>query len=138
MGKFLRLLFLLAIIAPGALSAATKTSAASGNWGTAATWSPAGVPANNDLVIIATGTTVTLNVNTSNIASVEIQAGAVLQGDGTGKTLTMGKGGGEDFTNSGTLNASGANAMTVRLNRNSQWGGTSPYNLSFISLNGKT
>src|SRR5689334_14087915 len=102
MGKFIRILAVLTLVASGALSAATKTSASSGNWGTAATWSPSGVPGNNDIVIIAAGTTVTVNVNTANLSDITVQSGATLQGDGTGKSLSFGKGGGEDFTNSGT------------------------------------
>jgi hypothetical protein len=41
--------------------AVTKTSTGSGNWGTAGTWSPSGVPASGDDVIIASGHTVTVN-----------------------------------------------------------------------------
>jgi hypothetical protein len=81
---------------------------------------------------------VTVNVNTVNLRSVDIQSGGTLQGDGTGKVLTYGRGGGEDFRVDGTLHASGANAMTIRLNRSSQWGGSGSVNLSFLDLNTRT
>jgi hypothetical protein len=42
--------------------AITKTSTGSTNWGTASTWSPSGVPAAGDDVVIANGHTVTVNV----------------------------------------------------------------------------
>ena len=65
MGKFLRLLLLLTVVTTGVMSAATKTSVASGNWSSAAVWNPAGVPGNNDAVIVAAGTTVTLDASKS-------------------------------------------------------------------------
>lgn len=42
--------------------AVTKTFV-SGNWNSAASWSPSGVPGNNDDVVIPSGTTVTVNCN---------------------------------------------------------------------------
>ncbi len=39
------------------------TSAASGNWGTAGTWTPATIPTANDYVVIAAGHTITMNGN---------------------------------------------------------------------------
>ena len=42
-------------------SAVTKTAVATGNWSAAATWSPSGVPASGDDVIIKGGFTVTVD-----------------------------------------------------------------------------
>ncbi len=134
-GKILALIAVLLLAPSSMLFAATTQSVASGNWNNAAIWSN-GVPGNNDDVIIATGTTVTLNVNTPNLRDLTVQTGAVLQGDGTGKVLSYGRGGGIDFTNNGTINASGATAFTIRCNRNSQWDGNGTFNLSFIDLSG--
>lgn len=56
-------LFLLAglfFLSSGVLYAATKTAVASGNWSTPSLWSPSGIPANNDDVVIPSGRTVTL------------------------------------------------------------------------------
>jgi hypothetical protein len=118
--------------------AANKTSATSGNWGTASTWSPSGVPANGDNVIIATGTVVTINVNTANVNDLTVQAGATLQGDGTNKVLTIGKGGGEDATNLGTVNLSGSNLASIKFNRDCQMGGSGgTWQLSTVDLNNK-
>ena len=60
-------------LTPGAL-AATKTAAASGDWLTAGTWSPSGVPAAGDTVIINGGFTVTIATGSvaNNPASVTI------------------------------------------------------------------
>ena len=127
-------LVLLALALPA--GAATKTSVANGNWTAGATWSPAGIPAAGDRVIIATGTTVTVNANVA-ITDLVVQTGAVLQGDGTPRTFTMGKGGGEDLTNDGTINFGGATPVTLSLNKDMQVGGGTmgTWNFSVIDLN---
>ena len=60
---------LLIVILIGALSssvmAGQKTSAGTGAWNTAGTWSPSGVPASTDTVTINGGFTVTLDVTTT-------------------------------------------------------------------------
>src|SRR2546428_259125 len=68
------LLALLATLlcAPTALGA-TKTSAATGNWNTAGTWSPSGVPTAADDVVINGNFTVTLDV-TTNCVSLTVNA----------------------------------------------------------------
>lgn len=43
--------------------AATKTSVANGNWSSAATWSPSGVPTSTDDVIINTNVTLDVNID---------------------------------------------------------------------------
>src|SRR6202008_2574123 len=80
----------LALVPPA--FAATCNSTGSGNWN-AAIWSCAGGPGVNDDVVINNGHVVTLNVNTANLASVTINNGGTLRGDGTGKVLTASKGG---------------------------------------------
>jgi hypothetical protein len=129
---------LLSTFAGGTLAAATKTVATSGNWSNPAIWSPAGVPGNNDDIIVPNGLVLTLDVNSINMRGMTIDAGGTFQGDGTGKIFLYGRGGGEDFVNNGTLNASGANAMTIKLNRSSQWAGTGTWNLSYLDLNTRT
>ena len=65
--RFGRILFVLGTIlfCGGILSAeaASKTSISSGNWNTAATWSPSGVPAAGDTVIIVSPYNVTVTAN---------------------------------------------------------------------------
>lgn len=132
------ILLVICLIITQSIHAATKTSALSGAWGNSATWTPAGVPASGDNVIIQSGHTVTVNVNTQNINDIVIQANAVIEGDGTGKVLSLSKGGGEDVTNNGTIEFSGAKRATIRLNRDGQWGGTGGvWNLDTLNLNGK-
>lgn len=46
---------------PGKSLATIKTSAATGNWGVAGTWSPSGIPASGDTVVIHGGHTITVN-----------------------------------------------------------------------------
>jgi hypothetical protein len=134
------LLLTILILSLGAASvfAASKTANASGNWSNAAIWTPAGVPGNNDDVTIPTGITVTLDVNTVNMRSLTVDAGGTFQGDGTGKVFLYGRGGGEDFRIDGTLNGAGARAMTIRLNRNSQWAGSGTIHLSFLDISTRT
>jgi hypothetical protein len=66
-------LFVWLTLTPGVL-AATKTAAASGSWLTAGTWSPSGVPATGDAVVVNGGFTVTISTGnvTSNPASITI------------------------------------------------------------------
>jgi cell migration-inducing and hyaluronan-binding protein len=44
----------------------TKTSVGSGNWSSASTWSPSGVPTTNDKVVVAAGHTITYDVSSAN------------------------------------------------------------------------
>jgi len=55
----------------------TKTSLTSGNWNSDSTWSPDGVPGAGDTVIIA-GNSVTLDVDTASLSSLELQSGSTL------------------------------------------------------------
>ena len=50
----------------------TRTSVASGNWSTASTWSPAGVPGSSDNLVIAAGHTVTLTANVSTTGNLTV------------------------------------------------------------------
>ncbi|MFL6650456.1 MAG: DUF6701 domain-containing protein [Sulfurifustaceae bacterium] len=127
----------LAMLLPRITLAGTCTSIASGNWSNSAIWSCGGGPGNNDDVVIASGHTVTLNVNSRNLDSVTVQSNAVLQGNGSA-TLFVGRQAGEDISNNGTINFSGANAATLALNRNSQWGGSGVWNLTTIDLSFQT
>lgn len=58
--------------------AVTKTSAASGDWNNAVTWSPSGVPGCNDIVTIASGHTVTVNSAGNNAGGITINSGGTL------------------------------------------------------------
>lgn len=82
-------------------SAITKTSAGSGMWNLASTWTPAGVPASNDDVIIATNHTVTLDANRS-IRHVTINPGGNLIWQ-SNRTLAMSG----DLTVNGTATMDG-------------------------------
>lgn len=91
--------------ASSVLGATTKTSAASGDWNTAATWSPSGVPTCSDVVVIASGHVVT-NASTSSASSVTISSGGTLVNSSS--TLTVGCTENKSFfINNGTLTVSG-------------------------------
>jgi hypothetical protein len=73
-------------------SAGNKISIASGNWGTAGTWSPSGVPTAGDNVTIANGHTVTVNTNaTCNNLTVGQGASGILRigNNTTTRTVTI-------------------------------------------------
>lgn len=70
------------------LAAGNKTSTTTGNWNTAATWSPTGVPTSADNVYIANGHTVTINTNgVCNNLTVGQGSSGYLQFSGTSRTL---------------------------------------------------
>ena len=62
-GSRLLLLAVFLLLGNSAAYAVLKTSTGSGSWGTAATWSPSGIPATTDDVVIAAGHTVSLAAN---------------------------------------------------------------------------
>lgn len=78
---------LLALAWSSEAMAATCTSIATGNWGTASTWSCGAIPASTDTVILASPYTVTLNASYT-AASLTINSGATLSDTG-GRTLTV-------------------------------------------------
>lgn len=81
----------------------TKTTVASGNWGTAGIWSPSGVPASGDDVVIASGHTLTVN-NNYQINHVTVNSGGTLTFT-SGRTLTMSG----NLTVNGTVTMAGGN-----------------------------
>lgn len=130
------------LLLAGNAAQAVHYSVASGNW-SANIWSTvscagaaaSGPPPNNADAVICAGRVVTVNVTTSTIGTLTIQAGAVLQG--AGGVLQVGRDGGVDIVNNGTINFSGATSATVSLARGSQWSGAGAWNLSTISLNNR-
>jgi hypothetical protein len=97
--------------------AATKTSTGTGNWNTAGTWSPSGVPTSGDDVVVAGGHTVTVDIGTAECLSLVIgnstnSAATLSFNSGSqltvGGIVTFGGGGGgrsgsANMTNGGTL-----------------------------------
>ncbi|MFI5148671.1 MAG: T9SS type A sorting domain-containing protein [Bacteroidia bacterium] len=67
---------------------ANKVSAFSGNWNTALTWNPIGVPALGDNVTIASGNTVTLD-GTNNCNSLTINGTLKMGSNTTARSLTV-------------------------------------------------
>lgn len=119
-------------IAAASLYTSTTTG---GSWNAATTWVNGVVPGNNANVVIATtgGNAVTLTANPSNVASLVIDAGAILQGNGTPVTMNLNQNA-TNFINNGTFNANG---VTVRLARASTWDGTGTFNMDAIDLNNR-
>jgi hypothetical protein len=129
----------LLLLLPNTASAITRTSnvSPSGSWNTAASWTPNGVPANGDDVIIAAGDTIIVNTSTTNIASLTISGTLTVGNNNTDRTVTVtgnltvnsggifntaGDGGnilnvGGNLTNNGTFDANiGAAILAVTFN----------------------
>lgn len=66
-----------------------RTTVANGNWSSSSKWSPAGVPANGDTVIISSGHTIRINTNTNNIASIIIDGTLIIGNNNTNRTITV-------------------------------------------------
>jgi hypothetical protein len=115
MKSIVKLLFWICIISLLNIATAfavTKTSAGSGNWNTAATWSPSGVPASADYVIIATGHTVIVDA-TKSITNVTVNAGGALNWPvNSNKTLTVTG----NITNNGTMTILGDISLSAGKN----------------------
>lgn len=112
----LGLLAVLLVLLPNAAKAApsaTKTSTGSGNWNTAGSWSPSGVPANGDDVIIAAGHNVTVDVNTNNLNSLTVNGTLTVGNNATNRTVTVG--GNVTVASGGTIVA-GATSATHSMN----------------------
>ncbi|MCO6146486.1 T9SS type A sorting domain-containing protein [Flavobacterium sp. NRK1] len=96
------------------------TSVSSGDWNSAATWNKGTVPACNDVVVIGSGMTVTVNSAGNNAKNVSIASGGTLvvsSGDLTvGCTLFN-----NTLTNSGTLTVTGG-TLTINGNLNNTSG----------------
>ena len=122
----------------GVAAAASTCTAVAGtsNWGTAATWTGCGgtAPGNGDNVVIPSGATVILNVDTADINDLNVNLGGVLRGDNTNKIFTIKKGSGVDITNNGTIDFGAGNLATIFLKADSQWTGTGAWNLSVIDI----
>lgn len=104
-------------------NAVTKTSTGTGNWNTAGTWSPNGVPAAGDDVVIAAGHTVTIDLSTT-VLSVTVN-GILTFNSSTNRTLTVT--GNVTVNSTGTFtvaNASGSNSHTLALQGNLLVNGT--------------
>ncbi|KAA3608460.1 MAG: T9SS C-terminal target domain-containing protein [Calditrichaeota bacterium] len=83
-----RVTIFLMLIMSTAVFAGTKTSAGTGNWNTAGTWTPSGVPGAGDEVVIANTHTVTLDLASTTVDSLTINSGGTL--DLNANTLTVG------------------------------------------------
>jgi hypothetical protein len=116
--------------------AAVKTSQANGNWSNVGSWGSS-VPADNDDVIISSGTIINLNAalpTTSSLRSLTIQTGATLVVTVNGSTLRI-KG---DIINDGVLNLWQSSSLqaSVILYAMSFWSGSGQWNLSSINVQG--
>jgi hypothetical protein len=110
-------LLALLLASPVAFAQTTYISSGSGNWSSAATWLPSGVPGSvaGDSVVIAAGTTVTLDVTPLNpLRGILVNALGTLQ-NGTGTfTLTFSPdvaNAANVFTNNGTVNFQNAGGV---------------------------
>lgn len=93
-----------AVVIVSVASADTHTSAGTGNWNTAATWSPSSVPIAGDAVIIANTHNVTVNAATAAVTSITINSGGTL-------TVTTFNVSATTITVNGTIVRSGAGTL---------------------------
>ncbi len=119
----------------GNAHAAACTSLATGNWGTAGTWSCGHVPAAGDTVTIALGTTVTLNVTSNVLASLTVN-GTLTTVGANGSDIYVGG----NIVNTGTINmqaSTGTNTIYLAgANITSTFSGTGTWLLDNLDLNG--
>ena len=123
----------------GLASAATCTSNAGAvAWNTAANWNCGRVPAAGDSVIIPSGSTVRLNVDTNTLASLQIDLGGTLT-IGAGAAFDVYLGG--DLVNNGsiTFTASGSTNVIYLAGANvtSTFSGSGTWLLDQIDFNGR-
>jgi len=139
LGMLLILLSSLVVVATSfnAAYAANRTSLSSGNWSDKAIWSGNKVPANGDNVFIDPDHIVVMDVNSPDINDFTIRAGGILRSNGTGKTLRVGKAGGDDFEIQGLLDFTGPTSATLFLKADAQWTGSGVVNLDILDMNTK-
>src|SRR5450830_1654033 len=131
---FLKVIFLLFMLLAGQAMAATCTSIASGNWGTASTWTctSGSVPASGDTVVIASPNTVTLNNNYS-ATNLTVNAGGTLRDNGKDLTLSG------NATLNGTYDGSGNNGSLIVTGNGKTLSGTGTFiDIKRIQIDGNT
>ena len=119
-------------------NAVTKTSAGSGNWSSSSTWSPTGEPAAGDVVIIASGHTVTVNTNTNSISSVTVNGTLTIGNSNTDRTITVS--GNVTVNTGGILNTAGNGGNSLLIGGNLSNSGTFDMNIgsadALVTFNG--
>lgn len=107
MPSFYCILFILSHFFGGSLMSQTTKTATTGNWNTPGTWTPSGVPASNDPVIIPNGVTLTGDVTTT-CASITFTGASATLSVNSGITITVSS---DIILNTGINNAT---ACTLR------------------------
>jgi hypothetical protein len=85
----------------------TRTSATNGNWNSATTWTPNGIPAPMDDIVIANGITITVTSNQT-AHNVTVNSGGLLKWSGAYKLSVSGS-----LTVNGTVDMTGDLALTT-------------------------
>ncbi len=88
----------------------SPNSTGTGNWNMAATWSCGAIPTASDDVTIASGNTVTVNVNAT-AQSITVVAGGTLNFASNAPPFTLNVGAGSGIQNYGTFDATNAGAI---------------------------
>ncbi len=122
-------IFLLVFSFNSTLNAQITSTGAGGAWNNPATWNPNVVPSATDNVIIANGTTVTIDVGTATCLSMTINTGGTLISN-AGINLDING----SWTNDGTFNA-GTGTITFKGATNNTISGSSPTAFNNIIIN---
>ncbi len=128
---------LLLVWGADALAATCTSNAGARNWNTAASWNCGHVPAGGDSVIVPNGSTVTLDVDTNALASLQIDSGGTLT-VAAGANFDIYLGG--NLVNNGTINfivSGSTNAIYLAgAGVTSTFSGSGSWQLDRIDLNG--
>ncbi len=109
------------------VAATITSSASSGNWSNPTSWSGGVVPGANDDVVIAAGTTILVDANTT-CQSITIESGGILQ---VANSITLTLTG--DWTNSGSFNAGTSGIVEFTGSTSSTISGTTAFEELIIS-----
>src|SRR5574343_169698 len=141
--RWLRRVVLVCLFVYSSFAAAdTCFSARTGNWNSSTTWGfyfyilgipfilLKSYPDTGDIAVVQNTHTVTLNMNTGNLAGLQVDAGGILLGDASSRVINLAG----DMVINGTLTATGGSSGLL-LKSASTWGGSGAVTLDYLDTN---